>query len=447
MKKYEVIIIGAGPAGYQAALELGRAGIKTLLVERSKERIGGTCLNVGCIPTKNYLESASFVSKIPYFRLCGVDLDFQGLDIKQLQEKTAALITEIRTGVLWMLEQSKVDILYGDAHFIDSKTVEVDDQTILFENSIIATGSVSRQLDQLPMDADSIISSSDVFALNTLPKSIAIIGVGAIGCEMATFFNAMGVAVTLIGHSPRLIPNEDADISKVLLRSFKKANIKVLLSTTITQVYIGDDGVELQLKESDDTIYSQLVLSATGRIPYSDGLGLENADVKQDERGFVEVSPSFRTSQEHIYAIGDCIDTPAFAHTAYAEAKIAAQNIINSQSKTNTHLTPSTIFTHPPIASCGLKESEAKEQEIDIEIKKAYFKVNAKAKILGDDAGFAKVIISAKSEVILGASIIGVESTEIIHELLLAIEKELTIREVREILHAHPTVSEIVTYL
>ncbi|MCD6433452.1 MAG: dihydrolipoyl dehydrogenase [Sulfurimonas sp.] len=428
-------------------MKLGEAGVKTLLIDKGKESIGGTCLNVGCIPTKSYLESASFVSKIPYFEQTGINLDFKGLNLAQLREKTIKLKTEIRTGVLWMLEQAKVELLYGSASFVDAKTIEVDDKKITFEKCIIATGSKIRQLPQLPIDSKFIISNSDVFKLNRLPKSIAIVGVGPIACEFATFFNAFGVEVTLIGRSSQLLPNEDEDISKALLRVFKKSNIRIITSATVTKAKLNEDSVELFLDANQESIKCELVLCAIGRIPNCESLNLENANVKVDERGFVEITPSLRSSQKHIYAIGDCIDTPAFAHTAYAEAKIATKNIINSESKTNTHITPSTIFTNPQIASCGLKERDAKKQGREIEVKKAFFKVNAKAKIHGDDSGFAKVIVCAKSAVVLGASIIGVEATEIIHELVFAVEKKLTITELREVIHAHPTVSEIITYL
>ncbi len=448
MKQYEVVIIGAGPGGYQAALELGKAGVKTLLVERSKERIGGVCLNEGCIPTKNYLQSADFVSKIPYFQECGVMMDVKGLNLEQLREKTTSLKNEIRSGVIWMLEQSHVELLYGSASFVDAKTIEVLGERIAFEKCIITTGSQVRELPLLPLDDKRIISSREVFELEHLPSSIAIIGVGPIGCEFATFFNAFGVEVTLIGRSSQLLPSEDEDVSKALLRAFKKLHIKVFTSTTVQKAEVHEKSVKLLINtKTQEHIQCELVLTATGRIPYSEGLHLENAGVKRDEKEFIEINPSFQTAQNHIYAIGDCIATPAFAHTAYAEAKITAQNIIGDKAETNTHINPSTIFTNPTIASCGLKEKEAKKQGRDIEVKKAFFKVNSKAKIHGDDSGFIKMVVCAESDIILGASIIGVEATEIIHEIVLAVEKKLTVKELKGMIYAHPTVSEIISYL
>ena len=447
MKQYEVLIIGAGPGGYKAALALADAGKSVLLVDKAKEKVGGTCLNVGCIPTKNYLESAKFVSKVSYFKDSGVELDVKGLDLKKLQEKTKSLIKEIRTGVLWMLEQAKVDIIYDTAIFVDENTIEIAGEQIVFERCIIAIGSKVRELPALPIDGKKIISSSDIFELEKLPKSVVIMGCGPIGCEFATFFNTFGVDVTMIGRSEQLLPSEDVDVSKALLRVFKRNSIKVFTSTTVKSSEETEDGVKLTLTETNESIECEIVLSAVGRVPNTDGLNLSNAGVEIDDKGFIVVKPSFQTTKEHIYATGDCINTPAFAHTAYAEGEITASNIINNEKQSNTHITPATIFTNPEIASCGLKENEAKEKGIEVDVKKAYFKVNSKAKIHGDDSGFIKMLVCPKSDVILGATIIGVEATEIIHELVIAVERKVTAKELKGLIHAHPTIAEIVSYL
>lgn len=449
MKEYDVVVIGAGPGGYQCAIDLGNAGIKTLLIDRTKENVGGVCLNVGCIPTKNYLESANFLSRVPYFKECGLDLEYNGFDIKKLKNQTIELKKEIRTGVLWKLEQANVELLYAEASFIDEQNIKVDGETISYKKCVIATGSKPREFENLPFDSKYIISSSDVFDLETLPKSITIIGTGAIGCEFSTFFNSVGVEVTLIGRSEYILSKEDEDVSKALMRVFKRININVITSAEIKDVNITSEGVELSVysKDNEEVIKSELILVASGRVANIDSLNLEQAGVELDENGYVKVNDSFVTSKKNIFSIGDCIDTTAFAHTAYKEAQIVAKNIINSDFKTNPHISPSTIFTTPQIASCGLNEKSAKVQGTDIEIKKAYYKVNAKAKIHGDDSGFAKVIICADTNIILGATIIGVGASEIIHELVFCVEKKLTIDELRDVVHAHPTLSEIITYL
>ncbi len=448
MKQYDAVVIGAGPGGYESAIELGRAGLKTLLIDKGKERIGGTCLNEGCISTKNYLQSAGYVSKANYFRECGVEVEIHGLNLERLREKTISLKNELRSGVVWLLENAKVETLYGTASFVDSNTVDVSGEKIHFEKCILATGAKSREISTLPLDGKRILSSREIFELKTLPKSMVIIGGGPIGCEFATFFAALGVDVTILARGTQLLSSEDEDISKTLLRAFKKSNIRVLTSATVENAKVMEEGVELQVGgETQENIVCELVLCAIGRDPYTEGLNLKNAGVELNTKGFIEVDGAFQTSKKHIYAVGDCIDTPAFAHTAYAEARIAAHNLIRGTSDTNTHINPSTIFTDPQIASCGLREKEAKEQGIDIDVKKAFFKVNAKAKINGDDAGFVKMIVSPQSDIILGASIIGVEATEVIHEMVIAVEKKLTASELRSMIHVHPSVSEIIRYL
>lgn len=448
MREFEAVVIGAGPGGYEAALHLARGGIKTLLIDRSKERIGGTCLNEGCISAKAYLQSADYLSKASYFKECGIDIEIKGADLRQLKEKTRLLKNELRSGVVWQLEQAGVEMLYGSASFVDTHTMEVSGERIGFQKCIIATGGKVRETALLPLDGKRILSSRDIFEQERLPSSIAIVGGGPIGCEFATFFRALGVDVTLIVRGSQLLSGEDEDIAKTLMRAFKKSGIRVLTSTAVQKAEVSDNGVELSIENADqDRIRSEWVLCAVGRDPYTDGLNLANAGIKQNEKGFIEVNEAFQTTQNHIFSVGDCIDTPAYAHTAYAEGKIAAHNIISGGMTRNTHISPSAVFSNPPIASCGLREREAKEQGREIEVKKAFFKVNSKAKILGDDSGLVKIIVSSKDSVILGASIIGVEATEIIHELVLAVEKKHTFQEIKEMIHIHPSVSEILKYV
>lgn len=448
MKQYDAIVIGAGPGGYESAIELGRAGLKTLLIDKSKERIGGTCLNEGCISTKNYLESASYALKASYFSDCGLDVQINGLDLEHLRERTISLKNELRSGVIWLLDQAGVETLYGEATFVDANTIDVSGEKIGFEKCIIATGAKVRETPLLPLDGKRILSSRDVFELTTLPKSIAIVGGGAIGCEFATFFNSFGVNVTLIARGTQLLSGEDEDISKTLVRAFKKSGIIVMTSTSILNVHVHTEGVTLRVQgQIEEDIECELVLSAIGRDPYIQELHLENAGVQLSHNGFICVNDFFQTIQPNIYALGDCIDTPAYAHTAYSEAKIAARNLINGGTECNHHINPSTVFSNPQIASCGMSEKEANEQGKAIYIKKAFFKANAKAKIKGDDSGFVKMIVCAHSNVILGAAIIGGEATEIIHEMVMAVEKKLTSQELTNMIHVHPSVSEIFRYL
>lgn len=448
MREYEAVVIGAGPGGYETALELGRAGMKTLLIDRAKERIGGTCLNVGCIPAKHYLECAEYAMRASYFNGCGLGAEIKGLDLSLLKEKKAALLNELRSGIVWGLDQAGVEFMEGSATFADSHSIDIAGEKIGFRFCVIATGSAFRAIPNLLPDGKRIITSTEVFELERLPASVAIIGGGPIGCELATFFSAFGVAVTLIQRRDRLLPAEDAETAKALMREFKKRGIRVLTSVTVEEVAVGGEGVELQIAgETPERIRCETVLCASGRTPYTEGLGLEKAGVACSDKGFIEVNGYLQTSQPHIYALGDCIDTPAYAHTAYFEASIAAHTILHGPDRANTPITPSVVFSHPQIASCGLNEEEAKAQGTAVEIKKAYFKVNSKAKIYGDDAGFAKIVTEAQNGTVLGASIIGVGATEIIHEMVVAVEKKITLEELKSFIHAHPTVSEIVRFV
>ncbi len=448
MKEVDAVVIGAGPGGYETAMELGRGGMKTLLIDRSKERIGGTCLNEGCIPAKLYLECAAYASRGGYFSGCGLDVQIGKLDLGVLKEKKKALLNELRSGIVWGLDQAGVEFMEGSATFVDAHMLEVSGVSISFKTCVIATGSVFRGVPGLLPDGKRIISSKEVFELDRLPGSVAILGGGAIGCEMASFFNAFGVEVTLIQRRERLLPSEDAEVAKALMREFKKRGIRVLSGTILEEATVGDGGIGLRIGGGNpEEIRCDILLCATGRSPFTEGLGLEKAGVVRDANGFIDVNGYLQTSRDHIYALGDCIDTPAYAHTAYFEASIAAHTILHGPQRANTPITPSVVFTHPQIASCGLGEEEAKERGIAVEVRKAYFKVNSKAKIYGDDAGFVKIVTDAQNGTVLGASIIGADATEIIHEMVVAVEKKIALQELKSFIHAHPTVSEIVRFL
>lgn len=445
MRSYDVIVIGAGPAGYESALELGRGGKNVLLIDRAKARIGGVCLNEGCIPAKTYLESAEYAHKAELFRERGLDVKIGPLELDVLRGRKDALVDEIRSGVVWLLDQAKVELAYGTAKFVDAMTIDLEGETIGFEQCIIAVGSTVRAVANLPFDGKRIISSTEVFEMDALPDSIAIVGGGPIGCEMASFFNGFGVDVTLIGRRDYLVPQEDDDVAKALMREFKKRGIRLLTGVSVERTEVTDSGVTLTV--GDETVECETVLVAAGRVPNTTGLAAEKAGVSLDGKGYVEVHGNFRTANPNIYAVGDCLPTPGYAHTAYAEAKVAAHNILTGESKENTRLSPSAIFAHPNVGSCGLNEAQAKVQGLEIEVKKAYFKASARAKIHGNDGGFAKVVVDAKTGTVLGAAIVGVGATETVHELLVAVEQGMTLSQLKNLIYVHPSLAEIVTLL
>lgn len=443
-KRYDAVVIGAGPGGYEAALKLSKGGLKTLLIDKDKHKVGGTCLNVGCIPTKTYLQSAELMLKTPWYQELGIDMEIKGFDLQQLKRRTTALINEIRSGVLWLLDQAGVELLYGEAFFTANNTIKVNDKTIAFDKCVIATGSTIRENAELPYEGRYILNSDDIFKLEKLPGSITILGSGAIGCEFATFFNAMGVEVNIIARGEYLVSKEDIDVSKTLIRELKKRKINILTSSKIIGHEIRENKIFIDLQGNEQKkIESDIVLLAIGREPNTKNLGLENTDVKTDEKGFIKVDRGFKTAQNNIYAAGDCINTIAFAHAAYAEAKTAAYNILNNKAKENNNVIPSVIFTIPQIARCGLTQKEAERKGIDIEVKKNYYKANAKAKIMGDDSGIIKIIIDSANGIILGGSIVGIEASELINILVWAVDKKISYEEFQNYIYPHPSVSEV----
>lgn len=441
--QYDAVVIGAGAGGYEAAIELAKSGLKTALIEKEKAKIGGVCLNEGCIPTKTYLESAGLFLHTAWYSELGIELEIKGFNLSKLQAKSEALKDEIRSGVVWLLDQAGVEMIYGEAQFRDNHTIIVDKKPLAFKHCIIATGSIPRSDAMHPVDGEAILSSKEVFSLTSLPQSMVIMGGGAIGCEFATFFNALGVEVTMLSRRKYLVPSQDRDVSKALMRAFKKRGIKIIPSTKVMSSEIKEKQVVLEL-DNGSTLTTDKLLLAIGRVPNTQRLALANTDIEQDAKGSIQVNPSFQTTQPHIYAVGDCIATTAYAHVATKEGKVAVHNIIHNATQTNRSVIPSVIFSISQIASCGINEAEAKDQGVDIAIKKHYYKANPKAKILGDDAGFAKYILDASSGKILGASIVGALASELIHIITMAMEQRMSYGEMQELIYAHPTLSEVV---
>ena len=446
MYDFDVIVIGAGPAGYEVASLLGEGGKSVCVIEKGEESVGGTCLNEGCVPAKNFLETSAYIKKEEYFKTCGVTHSQSTLDMITLQASTHCLIQDLKVGIFNKLKKSKVSIEYDTASFVDDHTLQLakQDKTITAENIVIASGSSHRDHPLMKLEGETIISSREVFKLQTIPESILVIGGGAIGCEFASFFNALGSKVHIAEFMPKLVPHEDDDVARTLKREFEKNGIKIDVKANVTEYNVVENGVEVTIDTGKkvETHTFEKVLISIGRIPNTSRLELERAGIEND-RGFIEVNENLQTiNHSNIYAIGDVLKSPALAHVAYYEAKRVAQHILEKESFPAEYIFPSVTFCTPQIASIGKSEQMLKENGIKFKNKKLFFKSNAKAKIKGDDSGFIKVLYDEETSLILGASIIGNDATELIHQFLIAINANLTLNDLEKMIFAHPTLSE-----
>jgi dihydrolipoamide dehydrogenase len=447
MYDFDVIVIGAGPAGYEVASHLGEGGKSVCVIEKSPDTMGGTCLNEGCVPAKNFLETATYISKAKYFESCGVKSKESSFDISALQYATSHLICDLKVGIVNKLKKAKVQTKHATASFVDAHTVQLDNEekeTVTAKDIVIASGSSHRDHPLLKLHSDKIISSREVFTLKDIPKSLLIIGGGAIGCEFASFYNALGCEVEIAEFTPKLVSMEDDDVSKTLKREFEKKGIKIYLSANVSAYTVNDNSVDVTIdlaKKSEEKTYDKVLVSI-GRVANTSSLSLEKAEIASD-RGCVEVNANLQTlKHDNIYAIGDVLKSPALAHVAYYEAKRVAQQILQKETLPEEYIFPSVTFCTPQIASIGKSERTLKENDIAFKSKKLFFKTNAKAKIKGDDSGFIKVLYDEETSLILGASIIGNEATELIHQFLIAINAKLGLNDLEKMIFAHPTLSE-----
>ena len=453
MASFDVIIIGGGPAGYVAAIRCGQLGLSTAVVER--EALGGTCVLWGCIPAKSLLESAALANRLKHAGEHGITLGEVTLDYGPAMKRSRAVSTQNSKGVEFLFKKNKVTYLKGSAKVASPKTVEVtgaDGKTERHEAKrglVVATGSRVRGLPQigLELDKSTVLSSDEVLVLDKAPKTMAVIGAGAVGCEFSDVFNAYGTKVTLVEVAPRILPIEDADCSAEVMKSFRKRGIDVMVGAKISNVKVGKAGVTMTVESGGEsrTLEVEKVLVAAGRAPNIENVGLKEAGVKLSERGFVEINERFETSVPGVYAIGDVAGGPMLAHKGSREGHVLAELIAGEHPHpVNYKNIPSCTYCHPEVASIGLTEQQAKEQKLDYKVGKFPFSANGRARTAGETEGFVKIIRDAKYGEIIGAHIVGHHATELIHELVVARENEFTVEEIDLAIHAHPTLSEAV---
>ena len=453
---YDVVIIGAGTGGYVAAIRCAQLGKKVAVVEKQKA-LGGTCLIWGCIPTKALLEHAHALKVIRDAKEWGVTIPAStpAIDMNQVHARKDRIVNGLTRGVEYLFKKNKIDWIKGTAHLAGKGRVEItegDRQTLEAQEIIVATGSSARSVPGIEIDHQRIITSDDAIALKDVPKTLVIMGSGAVGVEFASIYRRFGSEVTIIELLPRLVPLEDEAISAELEKSFRRQGIKALTGTKVTRAAVGASGVEIEAQTPDgkkQKLASELLLVATGRGPVTTGVGAEEAGIAMD-RGFIKVDEFYRTSVPHISAIGDVITLgdrvhPQLAHVSSAEGILVAERIAGQDVQPlNYDHVPSCTFCEPEIGSVGLTETEAKQKGYDVRVGSFPFGVLGRAKMAGEIEGFVKIVADKKYDEILGVHMIGSRSTELVAEAVLALRLECTVEELVKTIHAHPTFSEAI---
>ena len=448
---YDVVVIGSGPGGYSAAVRAGQYGLKTALIER-QVRLGGTCLLVGCIPTKSLLHSADVWEYFQNAEAQGVDCTDVRLNYARILDKKNKIVSKHSKGIEFLMRKNKVDVIKGNARLLGGGRIEVTSdqgtQTVETKNIILATGSEARMLPGLEPDNDLILTNIQILEMKEVPPTLGIIGAGAVGVEFASIFSRFGSKVTVLEMLPRAVPVEDEEISKELEKAFKKAGIRVETGARAENITRNPASVSVNVTLASGQVekmeFSKLLV-AVGRKPNTEKCGLENTAAQLD-RGFVKVNGFQETNEPGLFAIGDIVaGTPQLAHVATAEGMVAVGHIAGKEVKPiNKNRIPGCTYTDPGIGSVGLTEALARAQGFDVKVGKFPFVGNSKATILDKHEGFVKVIADSKHGEILGVHIIGPEAYELIAEAVTAMEAEATVETMMSTIHAHPTIYEAI---
>ncbi|HEV7682137.1 MAG TPA: dihydrolipoyl dehydrogenase [Pyrinomonadaceae bacterium] len=451
-EQFDVTIIGSGPGGYVAAIRAGQLGLKAAMIEKDT-RLGGTCTLRGCIPTKQMLMSAHVYEQMQHAADFGVQASGIQLAFADVQKRKDKVVLKNTKGIEYLMKKNKVTVFKGTGKLALPGKVEVTGadgakQVIETKNIIIATGSVVRPIPGFETDGVHVVNSDHILELKDVPKSLIVMGAGAVGCEFASVYSRFGAETTIVELMPRLIPLEDEEVSKELEKSFRKRGIKSQLDTKLEKLEKTDAGVVVTGKTSKGEavrLEAEMLLVAVGRMPFTEGLGLEGSKIKVD-RGFIQVDEFQQTGEKGVYAIGDVVPTPLLAHLASKEGIVAVEHLAGQKDvrPINLRLVPNCTYCDPEVASVGLTEAKAREQGYDVKIGKFPFSASGKARIIGEEEGFVKIVGEGKYDEILGVHIIGVHATELIAEACVAMQLESTAEELGRTMHAHPTVSETV---
>jgi dihydrolipoamide dehydrogenase len=443
---YDLIVIGAGPGGYVSAIRASQLGMNVAVIE--KDNPGGVCLNWGCIPSKSLISQAQKFTYLKDLENMGIKTDASGFNYESVYKKSRLAAAKLSKGVEFLLKKNKIELIKGAAKISGNNTITVDgDKQYTANKILIATGSRPRIIPGFEFDEAGVLSSTGALNLKTLPKSVAIIGAGAIGVEFAYIFNSFGVKVHLVEMLDSILPLEDKDASDILAKAFKKNSVKIYTSVkaSISEKMSSGYKVKLEADGEPEFIDVEKILVAVGRTPNSDNLGLENLGIKTD-RGFIETGDFYETSVPGIYAIGDVINTPLLAHVASKEGEIAVEHMAGKghEKRVDPTLIPGAVYTEPQIAGFGYTEMKAHEAGFPVKVFSFPFRGAGKAVAVEESDGFVKLVCHEETHEILGAHIVGKEATELIHEILLARKSELLPEDIAAMIHAHPTLSEAV---
>src|SRR5437867_3432644 len=452
MATFDVIFLGGGPAGYVGAIRCAQLGLNTAVVER--EGLGGTCVLWGCIPAKALLEAALFAEKMKKAPEFGVTPTDVKLDYNVAMKRSRAVSTQNSKGVEFLFKKNKIAWIKGTAKLSGKSAVSVktdakEEKHEAKKAIVISTGSRVKGLPQIGLELNkkNVISSDEALILEKAPKSMVIVGAGAVGCEFADVFASFGSQVTLVEVMPNILPVEDAESSKEVERAFKKRKIDVVTGAKIANVKVAKDSVSMTIEAggAKKDVKADVVLVAAGRAPNIEDIGLKEQGVQLTERGFIKINERMETSVKGIYAIGDVAGPPMLAHKGEREGIIVAEVLAGHHAQLLDYTNvPGATYCHPEVASVGLTEQQCKDKKIDYKVGKFPFSANGRARTSGETEGFVKIIRGAKYGEILGAHIVGAHATEMIHELVVARTNEYTVEEVDLAIHAHPTMSEAI---
>lgn len=447
---FDLIVIGSGPGGYVAAIRAAQCGMQVAVVEKAE--LGGICLNWGCIPTKSLLKSAQVLDYARHAEAYGVTIAQAEPDFPAIIARSRGVADKMSKGIQYLFKKNNITILSGQGRLLPDKKVSVeqsDGTSEIYEagHIILATGARSRELPAIPQDGKRIIGYRQALTLDHKPASMLVVGSGAIGSELAWFYNSVGTKVTLVEFMPNILPVEDEEVSKQVARSFKKAGIEVMVKSSVESVDTSGELLKVSIRNKKDEIEiheTEIVLSAAGITPNLENLGLEEVGVEM-EKGKIKVDDFYRTNIEGVYAIGDIVHGPALAHVASAEALCCVEKIAGLEpAPIDYGNIPGCTYTSPEVASVGLTEAKAQEAGYEMKIGKFPFTASGKASAAGANEGFVKLIFNAADNTLLGAHLVGANVTEMIAELVLARKEKITGHELITAIHPHPTMSEAV---